>query len=197
MRIVMQSSWLMDASSHREMGEGQQVRAGQRLFWVGKLAHAIANTCTCTCCVALSYFASAMATDRSSLLADEESCASPTSDREARMEQPVASSEVALPTKPLVAVFATALFILALFFAGVWPTVPPPAELKPSLPVVVKSPPVGFAQRRVDFDRPSRTQRGPRSAANHEKAETAEELRGSRIREAATDPTSMFDMSTP
>ena len=94
-----------------------------------------------------------------------------------------------------VAVFATALFILALFFAGVWPTVPPPAELKPSLPVVVKSPPVGFAQRRVDFDRPSRTQRGPRSAANHEKAETAEELRGSRIREAATDPTSMFDMS--
>ena len=43
MRIVMQSSWLMDASSHREMGEGQQVRAGQRLFWVGKLAHAIAG----------------------------------------------------------------------------------------------------------------------------------------------------------
>ena len=117
------------------------------------------------------------------------------------MEQPIASSEVVLPTKPLIAVFATALFILALFFAGLWPTsppltMPPPAELEPSSPVVVKSPPVGFAQRRVEFDRPSRTHRGPRSAANHEK-ETAEELRGSRIREAATDPTSMFDMSTP
>ena len=59
-----------------------------------------------------------MAEQRSSLLGNEESCASPTSDREARMEQPIASSEVVLPTKPLIAVFATALFILALFFAG-------------------------------------------------------------------------------